>query len=103
MIGCQDARYSRVFSGDLLEHGKLVCGYRRIFVDGAFDMPARKIATIRSRKSSGAESSNRCALPVAIIDVCFVFPDSGVFKRLPDGPPPRDLRNFVIRAGQRQR
>src|SRR4029077_18427638 len=44
---------------------------------------------------------NRCALPVAIINICLVFSHSGILEWLPDRPPPGDLRNFVSSAGGR--
>src|ERR1700730_5092236 len=75
MIGHEDLSGSRGFAGDLLEHGELVRIDRSVFVNTSLNVPASEIATISPGKCAGAESPNRCALPVAIVDICLVFSD----------------------------
>ena len=82
MIGHEHARGSGGFAGNLLKHGELVGRHRNVFVDTAFDVPAREIAAIGTRECAGAESADGSALPIAVVDVGFVFADARIFERL---------------------
>src|SRR5882724_9288611 len=101
MIGHKYTRSSRGFADNLLEHGELVGGHRNIFVDATLEVPAREVAAIGAREGSGAESADRGALPIAVVDVGFVFADAGSLERLPERPAPRDFRDLVAQTGLR--
>src|SRR5271155_985537 len=89
---------SRRFACGLLEHAKLIRVHRSVFVHSSLDVPPREVTAIGPRKRSRAESSDRGALPVTVIDVGFVFADAGTRKGLAEGPSPGRFRNFVAGA-----
>ena len=99
MIGHEHTRGSRGLTGNLLKHGKLVGGHGDVFVDAALEVPARKVAAISARESAGAESAYGGALPIAIVNVGFVFADAGIFERLPEGAEPGNFRDFIAQTG----
>jgi len=56
----------------LLKHGELIRVDRLVFVNAGLHMPASEVAAKGSRKSSGAETADRSALPEAVVDVSAV-------------------------------
>src|ERR1035438_3057845 len=98
MIGHEYARSSGRVAGDSLKHRKLVGGNGNIFVDAAFDVPAREVAAKGAREGAGSESTDRGALPITIVDVGFIFADAWLFQRLPERPAPRNFRDFVAQS-----
>src|SRR5438477_7749939 len=102
MIGHEHTCGSTGFAGNLLKHGELVGRYGNVFVDTALDMPAREIAAIGARECAGAESADWDALPVAVVDVGFVFADTRIFERLPERSAPGNFRDFVAQTELRK-
>ncbi len=82
-----------------LIHGKLVRPHRLIFVDTALDVPARKVAAISARESSGAEAADRSALPVTVVNHSrgreSGLASSGIFQRHTDAALPGGFGNGV--------
>src|SRR6266851_3386221 len=101
MIGHEHTRSTGGVAGNLLKHGKLIGRHGNVFVDAALDVPACKVTAIGARKGAGAESADGSALPIAVVDVGFVFADAGIFERLPERPAPRNFRDFVAKTGPR--
>jgi hypothetical protein len=50
-----------------LKDAELVDEDRLVFVNACFDVPAREVAAIGARERSGAKSSDRGSLPIAIV------------------------------------
>src|SRR5258707_12469372 len=91
----QDARGSFSVTLGLLKHRKLIGEYGLVFVNGSLNMPAGEVAAIGARKRAGAESADRSALPVTVVDIGFVLADAGIWQRLAERSPPSGFRNFV--------
>src|SRR5215472_18425127 len=101
MIGGEDLSETRDVAFGLLKHGELVSWYGLVFVNSALDVPASEIAAVGARERSGAEAPNRCALPVAIIDMATI--ESGLLcarmiERSADGTLPGGFGNVVART-----
>src|SRR5258706_14512384 len=101
MIGHEHARGTRGVASSLLKHCELVGRHGNVLVDAALDVPAREVAAIGARKGSGAESADWGALPVAIIDIGFVFAGARILERLTERPAPGDFRDLVAQTGLR--
>lgn len=95
MVVRQDLRDALRLVGNLLKHRELIRRNRNVFVHAGLNMPAREISAIRARKCARAETADRRALPVAIVNVGLVLANPGVFERLPERSSPCDLRNLI--------
>jgi hypothetical protein len=91
------------FTLGLLEHGELVCVDRFILVVRGFDMPAREIAAIAARKSSGSQAPYWNTLPVAVIDVARYACNTRILKRKPQSALPGGLWDVVASPADRSR
>ena len=80
----------------LLKHGKLIYVDGLIFVDASFYMPAGKVASICSRESACAKSSNRRTLPVTVINTGGIFQNARVLKRKPQRALPGCIGNLDL-------
>src|SRR5690349_11589527 len=93
--------YAFVIAFGFFEYGELVGINGLVLVDAGLDVTTSEVATIGSRKSSGAQSSDGCALPKAVVNVGRfegrLF-RAGIFKRLSDGTFPGGFGNVVIGA-----
>src|ERR1700722_6127894 len=95
MIVRQDLRDALRFACDLLKHCELIARHRDVFVDSGFNVPACEVATVGARECARAESANRRALPITVVDVGFVLANAGIVERFAERTSPGDLRDFV--------
>ncbi len=99
MPGKQSFRGALGVAFGLLEHGELIRVDRLVFVNTGLHVPASEVTTKGSRKCSGAETTNGCALPEAVVDVSAVersFLCAGIFKRFADRALPCRSRDFIV-------
>ncbi len=83
----------------LLEHSELIRVDRLVFVNAGLHVPASEVAAKGTGKSSGAETTDRRALPEAVVDVSAVersFLCAWIFKRFADRAFPCRFGDFVV-------
>src|SRR5258708_23453243 len=95
MIRHQDLRGTLRVAFRLLKHGELIGIGCFIFVNAGFNVPARKIAAIGSRKCSGAEAPHGSALPVAVINVGAAAFNTWIFYGQSEGALPGSLWDLI--------
>src|ERR1700682_2677256 len=93
MIGEEDLGDTFRRALGFLVNGKLVGVNSFVFMYAGFQVPARKIAAIGARESAGAETADRRALPVTVVDQIgeLGLARAGVGERLAHAPPPGDI------------
>ena len=69
MIRHQDTSRALWLTVSLLKHCELIGVNGHVFVNASLDMPTGKVAAVASREGPRSESSDRCTLPIAIIDI----------------------------------
>src|SRR5882762_10353555 len=82
-----------------LVNGKLVGVNSFVFMYAGFQVPARKVAAVGARERAGAETADRRALPVTVVNQIgeLGFACTGVGERLANASLPGDFRNRVSR------
>src|SRR5712664_2139375 len=99
MSGSENFRDAIRIAFGFLKHRKLIGPDGLIFVDAGFHVPAGEIAAIGARESAGAKTTDRSALPEAVVDMTVVerrLFRAGVLERLADGTLPSSFGNVVV-------
>src|SRR5262249_39761711 len=88
-----------------LKHSELVGVDGLVFMKAGLDVPACKVAAIRTGKSSGSKSADGSTLPETVVNMATV--EGGlfcarVFQWLSDGALPSNFGNIVVGANARK-